>query len=167
MSNEPPEADDAAPDTSADVLEPRLWKKDGWVARVVVNEDDEGWAVEMSRAGDPEPALVGHWTMGRDKKNPKPMDQAAFMTLIKTATEVQLRHKQSERERLHKSLAFATDAGQRVRVAFDIQPDDDDPHAILAVFDEATDEPIRSGRVGAGFKLTASTVQTFLRTGAG
>ena len=68
--------------------EPRLWRDDGWTARVVKNEDDDGWAVEMTKDGEPEPALVGPWTMGRDKKNPKPFDASAFQTLVKTAHEV-------------------------------------------------------------------------------
>ncbi len=53
-----------------EVMEPGLWKKSGWIARVIKNPDDDGWAVEMTRIGDDEPALVGPWTMGRDKKNP-------------------------------------------------------------------------------------------------
>ena len=35
----------------------------------------------MIKDGEPEPALVGPWTMGRDKKNPKPLDGFAFSTL--------------------------------------------------------------------------------------
>jgi len=151
--------------TDGEITEPTLWKKNGWTAKVVQNADDEGWAVEITRHGDPEPALIGHWTMGRDKKNPKPLDDGAFATLVKTASEVIRRHEQAARERLHKSLTFTTDTGLRLRVAFDIVPDDDDPHAILAVVDDVTDEPIRSGRVSPGFKLTASTVQRFLKTG--
>jgi len=72
--------------------EARLWRDDGWTARVIKNEDDEGWAVAMCKDGESEPALVGPWTMGRDKKNPKPLDAAAFGTLVKTASEVLRRH---------------------------------------------------------------------------
>ena len=75
-------------DPSAPVHDDRLWIDNGWTARVVKNEDDEGWAVEMVKDGEPEPALIGPWTMGRDKKNPKPLDSAAFNTLVKTAAEV-------------------------------------------------------------------------------
>ena len=57
-------------DADAAVREPRLWREDGWTARVVKNEDDDGWAVEMIKDGKSEPALVGPWTMGRDKRNP-------------------------------------------------------------------------------------------------
>jgi hypothetical protein len=57
------------------IYEDRLWKDDGWTARGIKNEDDEGWAVAMFKDSESEPALVGPWTMGRDKKNPKPLDR--------------------------------------------------------------------------------------------
>ena len=79
---------DATLDPAEPIHEPRLWRDNGWTARVIKNEDDEGWAVAMVKDGEPEPALVGPWTMGRDKKNPKPLDTAAFNTLVKTASEV-------------------------------------------------------------------------------
>ncbi|MBA3538792.1 MAG: hypothetical protein H0T79_04125 [Deltaproteobacteria bacterium] len=146
-------------------MEPRLWKRTGWIAKVIKNEDDDGWAVEMTRIGDSEPALVGPWTMGRDKKNPKPLDLGAFQTLVKTANEVLWRHEHAARARLHRTISVVDDQGTRLRVDLDIAQDDDDPHAILAFFDEATDAPLRSGRVAAGFKLTETTALRFLRTG--
>ena len=153
-------------DTTADEIDdPRRWKKDGWIARVIKNEDDDGWAVEMTRVGDAEPALVSPWTMGRDKKNPKPLDHASFHTLKKTVTEVLRRHAQAARARLHRTLSYTSEDGRRVRLDLDIAPDEDDPHAILAAFDEQTGERLRSGRVSPAFKLTASTAQRFVRTG--
>jgi hypothetical protein len=153
-----------APTPSDDVMEPRLWKRDGWIARVIKNEDDEGWAVEMTRAGDTEPALVGPWTMGRDKKNPKPLDHSAFHTLVKTATEVLVRHEAAARSRLHRSVSCGDERG-RFKVDLDIARDEDDPHAVLTAFDEATGERIRTSRVSAGWKLTASSAQRFAQTG--
>src|SRR3990167_11495757 len=85
-----------APVDDLPVNEPRLWRNNGWTARVIKNEDDEGWAVEMIKDGESEPALVGPWTMGRDKKNPKPLDVSAFQTLIKTASEVLRRHEHQQ-----------------------------------------------------------------------
>ena len=70
------------------------WSGDGWTARIITNTDDEGWAVEMTRDGESEPALVGPWTMGRDKKNPKPLDVSAFAVLVRAANEVRMRHEQ-------------------------------------------------------------------------
>jgi len=83
------------------IKQPRLWQDNGWTATVIKNDDDEGWAVAMTRHGESEPALVGPWTMGRDKKNPKPLDTNAFNTLVKTASEVIRRHEQQEHARLH------------------------------------------------------------------
>ena len=34
---------------SDEIMEPRLWKRNGWTCRVRKNEDDDGWAVEMIR----------------------------------------------------------------------------------------------------------------------
>jgi len=105
------------PDTAAEPIhEPRLWRDNGWTARVIKNEDDEGWAVAMIKDGEPEPALVGPWTMGRDKKNPKPLDTNAFNTLVKTASEVIRRHEQSLQATLHKEIAISCTAG-RITVA--------------------------------------------------
>ena len=42
--------------------EATLWRDDGWTARIIKNEDDDGWAVEMTLDGQAEPALVGPWT---------------------------------------------------------------------------------------------------------
>jgi hypothetical protein len=50
------------------VHEDRLWRDNGWTRRVIKNEEDDGWAVEMTQDGEADPALVGPWTMGRDKK---------------------------------------------------------------------------------------------------
>jgi hypothetical protein len=152
-----------APDASTDVTEPRLWKKAGWTARVLRNDDGEGWAVSMTRWGDDEPALVGPWTMGRDKVNPKPLDQGAFMTLVKTASEVLIRHEAAARERMHRTFEFTTGAGHRVQVAFDVAPDDDDPHAMLTIRDAGSGEVVRQGRVAPAFKLSATTIEAFLR----
>jgi hypothetical protein len=153
--------DDGDDDTS----DPTCWKKGGWIARVIKNENDDGWAVEMTRVGESEPSLVSPWTMGRDKKNPKPLDHSSFQTMVKTVNEVLRRHEQALRARLHRSLSYVGDQGQRVRIDLDIAQDEDDPHAILAAFDEQTNELLRSGRVSPTFKLTAKSAQRFVLTG--
>lgn len=135
--------------------EARLWRDDGWTARIIKNEDDDGWAVEMIKDGEPEPALVGPWTMGRDKKNPKPLDVSAFNTLVKTASEVLRRHEQHLHALHHKRIAVSASSG-RINVTLDIIPDEDDPHAFLAAFD-AAGEVLARVRVGAGFKLNAAS----------
>ena len=122
-------------------------------------------AVEVTKQGESDPVLVTHWTMGRDKKNPKPMDHSSFATIVKTATEILLRHEQSARARLHKSISFTDGEGRAIRFDVDIVPDDDDPHAIAAAYDEATNELIRSGRVSPTFKPSAQTAARFIRSG--
>ena len=134
------------------VREARLWVDNGWTARVVKNEDDDGWAVAMTRDGEREPALVGPWTMGRDKKNPKPLDVNAFNTLVKTASEVIRRHEQALHAAMHKQFQVATDTG-RVLVTLDIVPDEFDPHALLAAQDDFG-EQIAQVKVRPDFKLT-------------
>jgi hypothetical protein len=146
--------------------DPKLWIADGWTARIIKNEDDEGWAVEMTRDGELEPALVGPWTMGRDKKNPKPIDAPNFAVLVKAANEVRSRHQQQLHARLHQQIALTLDSGERVRVDLDIVPDDDDPHAILTLHDP--DGGVQScARVPASFKLTADAVRKRLGSSLG
>ena len=144
----------------ATVTEPRLWINNGWTARVVKNEDDEGWAVEMYKDGEVEPALVGPWTMGRDKKNPKPLDVSAFNTLVKTASEVIRRHEQHLHAMYHKNVSVDARAG-RIRVSLDIIPDEDDPHALLSARD-AFDEQLAQVRVSPGFKLNSTSALAWI-----
>jgi hypothetical protein len=154
------------PDDAPEALhEPRLWRDNGWTARVIKNNDDEGWAVEMIKQGEAEPALVGPWTMGRDKKNPKPLDTNAFNTLVKTASEVLRRHEQQLHAQLHKQ--FDVDSvGGRITVTLDIVPDEDDPHAWLAAADVFGTEQARV-RVAPTFKLSASRAADWVAGGYG
>lgn len=117
-------------DDVLEIKEPRLWVADGWTAKVLKNEDDDGWAVAMTKDGEPEPALIGPWTMGRDKKNPKPLDINAFHTLVKTASEFVRRSEQQLHAELHQSVTV-TAKSQRVTVLLDIEPDEDNPSALL------------------------------------
>ena len=158
--NEHEHEDGAEGDKDALVQEARLWQANGWTARVIKNEDDEGWAVAMYKDGEPEPALVGPWTMGRDKKNPKPLDVNAFNTLVKTASEVIRRHEQHLHAILHKNTTISTENGE-LKVTLDIVPDDDDPYAILAATDEMG-EQVAKVRVSAGFKLTPASAYAWV-----
>ena len=140
--------------------DPLLWRDDGWTARVIKNIDDEGWAVEMIRDGQAEPALVGPWTMGRDKKNPKPLSAPAFATLVKTASEVIARHEQHLHAMLHKSVTVSAGAS-RITVTLDIEPDEDDPSATLTAFDEAGAQ-LAQVRVAPDFKLGRSSAAAWV-----
>ncbi len=141
-----------------------LWHDNGWTARIIKNEDDDGWAVEMIKDGEAEPALVGPWTMGRDKKNPKPMDANAFRTLVKTATEVLMRHEQQRRAMLHKEVTVQGDDGQDVSVTLDIVPDEFEPYAQLKAFDPYG-ELLADTKVSAGFKLNKASAARWVESG--
>ena len=145
------------------IHEPRLWRDNGWTARVVKNNDDDGWAVEMIRDGEPEPALTGPWTMGRDKKNPKPFDTNAFNTLVKTAAEFVRRHEQQLHAQLHKQV-FVTTARGRISVTLDIVPDEDEPHAFLAATD-SDGQSLAQWRVRPDFKFSGPWPQPNRRAG--
>lgn len=150
-------------DQDLPVQEARLWQGNGWTARVIKNEDDEGWAVAMIKDGEREPALVGPWTMGRDKKNPKPLDMAAFNTLVKTASEVIRRHEQQLHAMLHKSTVVSTEQGE-LKVTLDIVPDDDDPYAMLTAIDEMGEQVARV-RVAPSFKLSPASAHAWIENG--
>jgi len=140
----------------------RLWRDERWTARIIKNEEDDGWAVEMTRHGDPEPALVGPWTMGRDKKNPKPLDGAAFSTLVKTAAEVIRRHEQQLHATLNKSVTVTARDGRRIRVALAIVPDEDNPSATLTAYDDADDTELASVGVPPAFRLGAGSAAAWI-----
>lgn len=148
---------------SQPIQEPRLWCDEFWTARVIKNEDDDGWAVAMTRQGEAEPALVGPWTMGRDKKNPKPLDAPAFHTLVKTASEVLRRHQQQLHTQLNKQLHVGQ-GSQRIRVALQIVPDEDNPYALLSAHDEFGAQ-LGQARVAPDFKLTSASAEAWIEGG--
>ncbi len=142
-------------DPSAPIQEPRLWQDERWTARVLKNEDDDGWAVAMTLHGHDEPALVGPWTMGRDKKNPKPLDVNAFNTLVKTANEVLRRHEQQLHAQLNKNVTI-TWRGERVRVLLAIVPDEEGASATLSA-ENTLGEELARVPVPPAFKLTVDS----------
>jgi hypothetical protein len=158
----PPAPQDLSSDDKPIINEPRLWVQKGWTARVIKNQDDDGWAVEMILDGQPEPALVGPWTMGRDKKNPKPLDINAFNTLVKTASEVVLRHEQHLQAILHKTVTVNL-GDQVITVALDIVPDEDDPHALLSAQD-LDGTQLASIRVRPDFKLNSASALAWIES---
>jgi hypothetical protein len=155
--------DSTSPADDVKTQEARLWIGDGWTAKVLKNEDDDGWAVAMIKDGEPEPALVGPWTMGRDKKNPKPLDGNAFSTLVKTASEFVRRHEQQLHATLHQSLEVTANAA-RVTVLLDIVPDEDNPHALLTAQDESGGQ-LAQVRVAPSFKLNRASATAWAEGG--
>ena len=160
MNSSPEPTADAGNDP---IHEPRRWRDNGWTAQVIKNEDDEGWAVSMTPDGQSEPALTGPWTMGRDKKNPKPLDVNAFNTLVKTAHEVVRRHEQHLQATLHKQVNVSTGSGDYA-VKLDIVEDEFDPHALLSAVD-ADGNPVAQVKVSAGFKLNTASALRWVEAG--
>ncbi|WP_181321861.1 hypothetical protein [Trinickia symbiotica] len=149
-------------ETPETLHEDGLWRDGGWTARVIKNEDDDGWAVEMIKDGEPEPALVGPWTMGRNKKDPKPLDASAFNTLVKTASEVLRRHEQQLRAQLHKSLTVPAATGDgELEITLDIVPDENEPYALLTALD-ALGEQLAQVQVAANFKLSKASAASWV-----
>ncbi len=163
MTSDPTSVPDTTVPDDAKIQQDRLWSADGWTARVVKNEDDDGWAVAMFKAGESEPALVGPWTMGRDKKNPKPLDVPAFSTLVKTASEFLRRHEQQLHAALHQSITVSA-RGAMVTVQLDIVPDEDSPYATLTARD-AADEALAQVRVAPSFKLNRASAVAWIEAG--
>ena len=148
-----------------EIREPRLWSGDGWTAKVMKNEDDDGWAVAMTKDGEPEPALVGPWTMGRDKKNPKPLDVNAFNTLVKTASEFVRRHEQQLHATLHQRISVTANSA-RISVSLDIVPDEEHPHALLSAHSD-TGALLAEVPVAPSFKLTRASAVAWAESGFG
>ena len=153
------------PDTQEPIHEDRVWSDEHWTARVIKNEDDDGWAVAMYLDGGAEPALVGPWTMGRDKKNPKPLDTSAFNTLVKTAKEVIRRSEQQLHAQLNKNVSITVD-GRRLRVAMAIVPDEEGATATLSAWDEFDAELARVP-VPPTYRLNVDSAQTWVASGFG
>ena len=154
--------------TKIPLHEPTVWTDDGWTARVIKNEDDDGWAVAMFKDGEAEAALVGPWTMGRDKRNPKPLDSQAFITLVKTANEYVRRYEQQLHASLHQSIEISRDAGEpsagrsaSIVVTLDIVPDDDNPHGQLSAHDDAG-LLLAQARVTPSYKLSRASATAWI-----
>ncbi|GJG97567.1 hypothetical protein [Cupriavidus pauculus] len=147
------------------IHEPRLWRDKGWTAKVIKNEDGDGWAVEMIRDGSSEPALVGPWTMGRNKVDPKPLDATAHQTLVKTASEVIRRHEQQMHARLNKEVSILT-ASQVVKVKLAITPDEFEPFGTLTAIDQFG-EVLASITVQPDFRLTTESASKWADGGFG
>ncbi|WP_156949834.1 hypothetical protein [Simplicispira psychrophila] len=143
--------------------EPRLWRDERWTARVLKNEDDDGWAVSMTLQGHDEPVLVGPWTMGRDKKNPKPLDVNAFNTLVKTAAEVLRRHEQQLHAQLNKNVTV-TVQGERVRVLLTIVPDEEGASATLSA-QNALGEELACVPVSPAYQLSVDSATAWIASG--
>jgi hypothetical protein len=101
--------------------------------------------------------------MGRDKKNPKPLDVSAFNTFVKTANEVLRRHEQQLHAQLNRSVSVTVD-GRRMRVALTILPDEDGATASLVAENDFGEELVRVP-VSPAFKLNVNSALTWAESG--
>jgi len=110
------------PTASEETLhEPRLWRDQGWTARVVKNNDDEGWAVEMVKAGKPKPSAktVRKPTGGKWPRHPA--NRFREGSSYGTCFDVLAAHPDGlPRKRLVELLAKATGKPPKL-AAFDVQ----------------------------------------------
>ena len=146
-----------------EIMEPTLWRKNGWTARVIKNEDDDGWAVEIRKQGLSEPVLISPWVMGRDKKNPKPFDATAFATFVKTASEVLDRSARQHEQAMVKKMSIAWE-GIWYEVRLEIMPDEYEPHAMLSATD-GSGATVAKYRVPVNFKFTRDSANAWARGG--
>jgi len=146
-----------------DVMEPTFWRRGGWSAKVIKNEEDDGWAVEIHKAGISEPVLISPWVMGRDKKNPKPFDGPAFTTFVKTASEFLGRSAKQREAALKKQVSVAWD-GVWYSVALEQVVDEYEPHATLSVIDDRG-KKICSHRVAANHKFSRDAMGEWAKNG--
>ena len=140
------------------------WSDKGWTADVVLNEDGGGWALAMTMDGHDEPVLVVPWVMGRNKKDPKPLNAADFATQLKAAQDFVTRREQQLRRAHRRSVYVADATGARVQVVFDVTPDEFEPEGVLVASSELGEE---LGRVSCapGLKLTEALAQRWVDGG--
>jgi hypothetical protein len=101
--------------------------------------------------------------MGRDKRNPKPLDAAAFNTLVKTASEVIRRHEQQLHAQLNKNVTVSVQ-GQRIKVLLAIVPDEEGASATLSAQD-ALGEELARVPVAPTFRLSVDSALAWISSG--
>ena len=115
----------------------------------------------MTQDGADEPVLVVPWVMGRNKKDPKPLNKLDFTTQLKAARDFVDRYKQQQ-ARAHRVTRHVTDpAGQPIRVVYDLIPDEYEPEGELVAWGEDGEELARV-RCHAGYKLTRAAAKSWV-----
>lgn len=140
------------------------WSGDGWTARIIDHPHDEGWALAMTRDGDDEPLQVVPWVMGRNKKDPKPLNEHDFRTQLKAAKDFLIRLENQRRSAFRRSFTVYTEADAAITVVFDVEQDDFEPEGVLTATD-ALGETLARQVVAPSFKLTRSKAQAWVSGG--
>jgi len=140
------------------------WSGDGWTARIIDHPDDEGWALSMTRDGDDEPVQIVPWVMGRNKKDPKPLNEHDFRTQLKAAKDFLIRRENQRRAAFRKSFTVYTANDEPISVVFDVIPDEFEPEGVLTATDAMGDELARH-TLPPGFKLTRTWAKAWVADG--
>jgi len=145
---------------------PIVWEMaaDGWTACIIDNPNDDGWALAMTRDGDDEPLLVVPWVMGRNKKDPKSLNELDFRTQLKAARDFRIRMQNQRRAVFRKSFTVYSDDDVAITVVFDVDQDDFEPQGVLTATDALGDELARY-TVAPGFRLTRSVARRWVGAG--
>ena len=146
------------------------WSDLGWTAEIVEDEDGGGWALAMTVDGTEDHVIVVPWVMGRNKKDPKPLNESDFRTQVKAANDF-LTRTQNQLRRAHRvSVDLADLDGDYVRVVFDMVFDpaggEEEPEGLLVATDRNGEELARE-TVPAGLKLTRGIAQRWVHAGYG
>jgi len=113
----------------------------------------------------PNPRWLARGPWGAIKRIPSRSMATHSNTLVKTASEVVLRHEQQLQASLHKTITVIVN-DQPVRVALDVVPDEDEPHALLSAHDPDGAQ-LAQVRVRADFKLNAVSAEAWIAGGYG
>ncbi len=140
------------------------WAESGWTAEIVENDDGGGWAVSMTRDGHSKPTLVVPWVMGRNKKDPKPLNKADFVAQLKAAEDFLTRAQKQNRSAHRVSRDVVGADGERLRVIFDITPDEFEPEGELVATNRANEELARVS-CPVNFNLTREVAQAWVDGG--
>ena len=152
-----------APEEKADTLV-WTWQDRGWIAQIIENEDGGGWAVAMTREGDTEPVYIAPWTMGRNKIDPKPLDQNSFSTWVKSASEFLMRAQRQVRDKNRQSFTITTPEGEDIVVIFDVHQDEYEAEGVLSAQDVFGNELARV-TVDPRYRLTYPLAEAWVADG--
>lgn len=139
-------------------------RKRGWTAQIIRNDDDDGWAIAMTRDGDDEPVYTAPWTMGRNKKDPKPLNDKDFLVWIKSAREFLERSRFQSRTRNRRSVDVTSADGQDLTVVFDVRGGDCEATGVLTALD-AIGQQLGRSECDPSFELTLESAEDWVNSG--
>ena len=141
-----------------------IWRGRGWTAEIIKNEYDDGWAIEMTPDGQEEPVYMAPWTMGRNKKDPKPLKQKDFISWIKSASEFMARSRFQSQTKNNRNVDVISSSGERLQVIYDVIEDDYEPTGVLTALDQLGEEVAKTS-CNPAFQLTLESAEAWVEGG--